>query len=182
MPNCPCNGCPNQCKTNDDAGATFPHYSHCSNSCSSKTCSHDGASAPPPSSNAGGSGGSASGGASGGHSAPICPCAGCSRTRCRRRAGGYFSHCGDDCRYAMCRHDGGSATASSSHTPSADGGAAGGGGGGTDGNTPKEPTKTAGGKPTCPCTGCDRPRCSRGRRGGYFSHCGDKCRKARCGH
>ena len=36
--------------------------------------------------------------------------------------------------------------------------------------------------PSCECTQCQRPRCSRPDGRGYFSHCGDSCRHGRCMH
>ena len=36
--------------------------------------------------------------------------------------------------------------------------------------------------PTCPCSGCGRPRCTKQRGSGFYSHCGESCRDGRCGH
>lgn len=37
-------------------------------------------------------------------SAPSCPCPGCNRPRCARPNGGFYSHCGNNCRYGNCNH------------------------------------------------------------------------------
>ena len=37
-------------------------------------------------------------------SAPTCACAGCNRPRCTNPNGGFFSHCGNNCRFGNCNH------------------------------------------------------------------------------
>ena len=35
---------------------------------------------------------------------PTCPCPGCNRPRCRKLNGGFYSHCGNSCRFGKCNH------------------------------------------------------------------------------
>ena len=52
-------------------------------------------------------GGGGDGGGSrkgGGGGAPSCACVACTRPRCAKKGGGFYSHCGDSCRHGRCGH------------------------------------------------------------------------------
>ena len=124
--------------------------------------------------------------------APLCSCHGCDSPQSAKQGGGFHSHCGNSCRRGKCGH-GGSAGGAEGAGPApcrffASTGRckygsgcryshAGGGAGGA-----AAPVGGQGGQgaPLCPCPGCGRPRCANPH-GGYYSHCGNYCRHARCG-
>jgi len=125
--------------------------------------------------------------------APLCSCHGCDSPQSAKQGGGFHSHCGNSCRRGKCGH-GGSAGGAEGAGPAPcrffastgrckygsgcrDSHAAGGGAGGA-----AAPVGGQGGQgsPLCPCPGCGRPRCANPH-GGYYSHCGNYCRHARCG-